>query len=465
MVARRELRRRAFYDRLFLPPDNPGAGEVDPGRQGFEVRLSRPGVLPNGQVLAKLFDGNDELLIHPRRITVDTGAPDIESAVQEAGFRPGGHEPSDERGVRTFELRAEEEPDDAKAARRVVAIVARLHDQRRAISPQYAAVTSQTTHPSEDAELVAYVARPDPGDPCGSGLRVCVLDTGLSSRCPWTIGNGRFLPQGDNSDALIGATPGKLGFAAGHGSFVAGLIHQLVPSADIEVRHVATPDGVVLESTLLTVLSGMVAATVPDVLVLPFGGYGLSTAFGTGGGQGGDWVSSVALLDALEALVAVAPGLLVVASAGNDDTSDPCFPAAYAASRFGGEALSAATVSVAGVDCAGYRALFSNFGDWVTAAALGVRLRSAFVVGCEDPANDPDGSPETWTHPAYARWSGTSFAAPLVAAAVIRQQWELQVQQGIPVTAREAWTVVSRRSGKAADMVCPWVDDGGVAHD
>ena len=36
------------------------------------------------------------------------------------------------------------------------------------------------------------------------------------------------------------------------------------------------------------------------------------------------------------------------------------------------------------------RYCYSNYGEWVNASATGVRIRSMFVEGIEDPLDDPD---------------------------------------------------------------------------
>jgi subtilisin family serine protease len=78
---------------------------------------------------------------------------------------------------------------------------------------------------------------------------------------------------------------------------------------------------------------------------------------------------------------------VVVAAAGNDNTIQPNFPAAYPG-----------VISVAAVDWQGRRAEFSNFGDHIDIAAPGIYIPSTY----------PDGQ--------YASLSGTSMAAPHVSA-------------------------------------------------
>jgi subtilisin family serine protease len=86
---------------------------------------------------------------------------------------------------------------------------------------------------------------------------------------------------------------------------------------------------------------------------------------------------------------AVTQGVLVVAAAGNQSRGTPGYPANYPG-----------VLSVAAVDHADGLASFSNYGPWVDLAAPGVGVLSVA------PACD------CWSTP-----SGTSFAAPFVAAA------------------------------------------------
>ena len=96
----------------------------------------------------------------------------------------------------------------------------------------------------------------------------------------------------------------------------------------------------------------------------------------------GGYANSNALRAAVQA---AASSAVVVASAGNDHTDRPFYPAAYP------DVLAVAAV---GVD--GARAPFSNYGPWVDLAAPGVSITT------------------TWLGAAWGPASGTSLAAPAV---------------------------------------------------
>jgi subtilisin family serine protease len=89
-------------------------------------------------------------------------------------------------------------------------------------------------------------------------------------------------------------------------------------------------------------------------------------------------------------------------------------------------------IGVGALDRAG-PAWFTNFGSWVDACAPAVNVVSTFF----DPITEqfpgrPDRRFDGW-----ARWSGTSFAAPKVAGAIVQEMYLSQV------TAREAWQRLS----------------------
>jgi subtilisin family serine protease len=99
--------------------------------------------------------------------------------------------------------------------------------------------------------------------------------------------------------------------------------------------------------------------------------------------------------------------VVVVASAGNDGTCEPMFPAALPG-----------VVSVGAVGPDG-PAFFSNYGPWVRACAPGVDLVSTFFrfAGADVAAGS---GPDPDNFDGWAIWSGTSFSGPVVAGALAR---------------------------------------------
>lgn len=101
----------------------------------------------------------------------------------------------------------------------------------------------------------------------------------------------------------------------------------------------------------------------------------------------------------------LAKAVLLVASAGNDGSSRKMWPAAHED-----------VIAVAATDEHGTPTDWSNHGDWVNACAFGNDVDSDYVFGAWD---FPDGTAKQFR--GAARWSGTSFAAPLVTAYIANE--------------------------------------------
>lgn len=288
-------------------------------------------------------------------------------------------------------------------------------------APVYYALSQQTAQPGEDPEegspvmgLPPLLGEDGPADPLlGRGVTVAVIDTGIQA-LRGTLLRGYFSNQfeaSDVDDVRDPETPSFLGPAAGHGTFIAGLIHCVAPGALVRSYLVANSLGFCDEEEIARAIDRAVAdfnakkggAGHDDALVinLSLGGYPFA-------GQSG--LPHLLKFAVLEAAIARVPGTVaIVAAAGNCGSSDEFFPAAFK--------------DVTGVaaldDCRHDLWAHSNYGDWVNACARGVNLRGLFVEGDENPVYDTDKRPETWNGaPSFATWSGTSFAAPLVAAQI-----------------------------------------------
>jgi hypothetical protein len=101
----------------------------------------------------------------------------------------------------------------------------------------------------------------------------------------------------------------------------------------------------------------------------------------------------------------------------------------------------------------------------VKASAIGARVHSTYVAGREHPDNDPDGLPDVFGSGSFAEWSGTSFAAPGVAARIAVLLSALRAQISPSVTARQAWGVLEATSRPAVDWGCGTeIALAGLAH-
>lgn len=224
---------------------------------------------------------------------------------------------------------------------------------------------------------------------------------------------------------------GVLDSDAGHGTFIAGLIRQVCPDAKILAVRVMPSDGAVAESDLLDALKLFVMrqllaqkagdpSDVVDVVSLSLGYYHE---------QPDDVTFDPQLLQPLRVLSQC--GVAVVAAAGNDSTSRPMFPAAFTpypgGQVTGFEAGSVPLVSVGALNPDSTIALFSNAGPWVSCHRPGAALVSTFPISFDASAQAdyrvdvPDDGLRSTIDPdnfasGFGTWSGTSFAAPILAA-------------------------------------------------
>ena len=235
--------------------------------------------------------------------------------------------------------------------------------------------------------------------------------------------------------ALGDPLDGILDDAAGHGTFIAGVVLQACPDAYIVPVRVADGQGFILEHDLLGALGRLVELLKSgelkvDVLNLSFSFYHETPDEATIEGE---------LYKLLKAVRAA--GCVVVCSAGNDATDRPSFPAAlydwpadpptrarggYDESQEVGLAPHIAVGALNPSDRS--VALFSNVGPWVSVYAPGVSVLSTIPVDWDGGIQAGSSSKayerrrETLDiddfRGGFALWSGTSFAAPLVAGRI-----------------------------------------------
>lgn len=210
-----------------------------------------------------------------------------------------------------------------------------------------------------------------------------------------------------DDDEVFSAGHERLDFEAGHGTFVAGIIRQVCPDADIYIGGVLSSFG---DGDVLGLLARLETALDNhkepfDFVVMALGAYM----------EAGD----VGLLE--RALRRLIPRrTLVVSAAGNQASSRPYYPAALD--------------DVIGVGALGEdgRAWFSNFGGWVDACAPGIDVVSTFFMDWDEKSDQGVAHYRGW-----ARWSGTSFSAPKVVGVLAQEMYLTQC------SARTAWTRLS----------------------
>ena len=225
---------------------------------------------------------------------------------------------------------------------------------------------------------------------------MAVIDTGqakMSLSRGWESAHVRV--EAPDIDVLDVLQDGILDFEAGHGTFITGIVAQVAPGAEVLAIAALTPSGLTDDLTAARAVARARAAGA-HIINLSFGGYAESDAMPLAMGR--------ALADDCEC--GCDKSFVVVAAAGNDGLSRPFYPAALPG-----------VIGVAALNASGRRAGFSNFGPWVQACADGDRIVSTFVTGQVLTDSDGDGQRDVFDEP-YAHWSGTSFAAPQVAAAL-----------------------------------------------
>jgi subtilisin family serine protease len=227
-------------------------------------------------------------------------------------------------------------------------------------------------------------------------------------------------------DASVSSNPlvGELDAFTGHGHFIAGIVRQVVPDAQVLAIRIMHSDGVAYEGDLMCAL-GMLADRVAnalrgdmsqmvDVLSLSLGYFSETES---------DAHFSSRLWKVLDDLTGM--GVAVTAAAGNFATGRKVFPAAFAARPVA--AGHAPLISVGALNPNGTRALFSDEGSWVRAWATGAGLVSTYpqVNGSRSaPVSVPDGrsalDPDDFRS-GFAIWAGTSFSTPVIAAQIARE--------------------------------------------
>jgi serine protease len=260
-----------------------------------------------------------------------------------------------------------------------------------------------------------------------------------------------------------GPLDGAIDALSGHGTFIAGLVHQACPDADILSWRVIQSDGVIVESDLIDALT-KIAELVRRHAAGEEGGHPidvLSLSLGYYHETPEDVLFDPMMYELLELMGEC--GTVVVASAGNDATARPVYPAAFAPWDGGGGTPTredcVPVVSVGALNPDRTVALFSNAGSWVRAYRPGGAVVSTIppFQGGYEPIARTTGfgqvresiDPDDFTS-GFAVWSGTSFSA-LLAGQVAKRLLPLLPKPDEPDSANEAvargWKAVEGTTG------------------
>jgi subtilisin family serine protease len=256
---------------------------------------------------------------------------------------------------------------------------------------------------------------------------------------------------------------------AGHGTFIAGVVHQVCPDAALLPVRVYGGDGTAsewdfarsLERLLEFHLRGLAGAPgcFPIDVVVIASGYYLEHPEDDDDYEG---VYRGRLRDLRRA------GVLVVVSAGNDGSSRKTFPAAWAPPvRRTTDGVVPSDVhdlsldytpliGVAASNPDGTLADFSNDGPWIAAVRPGVNVLSSMPTtfdGSVSGTRSADGlrhsvDPDDFTH-GFGTWSGTSFSAPYLAGQLAAKLFEHRAAGQLPAVdpsgrVRDAWHAVTQ---------------------
>jgi hypothetical protein len=253
--------------------------------------------------------------------------------------------------------------------------------------------------------------------------KVVVLDSGYIYTDPAhvtldrrvTVTAGDWLDTGtipaswrpDPPDRLDTDADGRLDGIAGHGTFIAGLIAHICPAVEItvvgqrdqelDITGLNPAEQSRLFATEVSIARSILLHCDTDVIQC---GFSFPTL---------DDYPSLPFLAALQVLTgpdAPRQGVAVVAPAGNEASRRRYWPAALP------DVIGVASTNRRGND----RAWFSNWGRWCDCCTRGEDVYSTFIYWDGPIEGEPLTDIEHFI--GWARWDGTSFAAPKASAAI-----------------------------------------------
>jgi subtilisin family serine protease len=257
----------------------------------------------------------------------------------------------------------------------------------------------------------------------GEGVRVAVVDSGWHDTAldPASIA-AQWLAGVDGDPEPPGPMLRPYG---GHGTFIAGVVRCLAPSAEVRVERF-TGNGFALREWDMVIQLRQALETHPHIINL----------------SAGATTRKNRPLLSFERFwnrdLSEVEDCLLVAAAGNDGSPRDFWPASFEWA-----------VGVGSLNRKGKVSKFSNHGGSADVYAVGRGLVNAFPIGkytCREAPHKGDVREFTT---GLAKWSGTSFAAPVVAGLIAAE-----LTGGGNV--HDAWAAVQARAGTVTD------EDGDV---
>jgi hypothetical protein len=226
----------------------------------------------------------------------------------------------------------------------------------------------------------------------GSGFRVSVVDTGwhppaaLDKDTTWVA-------DVDGDPERYNGTDVRR--YAGHGTFVAGVVKCFAPGAQVRVEGFLRRSGAIRESKMVKQLSQALDSHNPHIINLSAG----TTT------RNNHPLLSFSQFFA-KRLKPLEGACVLVAAAGNEGVEDPFWPASFEWA-----------LGVGSLDRDGELSKFSNFGSSAEIFAVGRDIINAFPTG-RYVTRETQPPQQRDFESGLARWSGTSFSAPMVAGLI-----------------------------------------------
>ncbi len=333
----------------------------------------------------------------------------VEEILDHLRLSCGGCEPIDDRIAR-FSI----SDDPAAVARRVRDVAREVGRGDVAVGPHHVLTLSQRPRIGPGSDPYPPAGKALIGPAFDSSGHVAVIDTGMWDGMDPTL---PAVVAGAGTDPVdLSPTDATADYdGAAHGGFIASVITNAAGGgAGVKIvakRAFDREIGVLTEESVVNAVEAALSESDIVVVNLSLGTY-----------EDDEFGGDVVLLrNRMKHWIAKTDALFVCA-AGNDERTDPWYPAGFAAEKeFSGRVVSVGALEARGDGPGVHSAAagFSNHGPWVHAWAPGVGVVSAYPDKLRFDYGD-GGGPADVTVDGTTSWDGTSFAAPFVAAEIMR---------------------------------------------